>query len=291
MKEIKIDIKPLIRKLKIISKKQKTGILSGEYVTKLKSRGLEFLDYRHYTAGDDAKFIDWKASLRSQDILVKEFIDERNLNLFFLFDVSNSMLFASIEKLKCEYAAELIASMSYITLRAGNAVGLCLFNNKIVKILDLVSSNYQYRSILKILTNPSFYGGGFDIIFALKYLTSFLKQNALLIIISDFIGLKGGWEKYFNLIASKVETLVIMIRDPVDNYIPKNIKNVIISDPYSQKQILINTESFRKKYNKEVINYDSKIKRFFKKSEIDVIELTTNKPFTKEIIKFFYERK
>jgi hypothetical protein len=112
-----------------------------------------------------------------------------------------------------------------------------------------------------------------------------------LIIISDFIGLKGGWEKYFNLIASKVGTLVIMIRDPVDNYIPNNIKNVIISDPYSQKQILINTESFRKKYNKEVINYDSKIKRFFKKSEIDVIELTTNKPFTKEIIKFFYERK
>lgn len=291
MKEIKIDTKPLIKKLELVSKKRKVGVLSGEYVSRLKSRGLEFLGYRHYTPGDDAKFIDWKASLRSQDTLVKEFIDERNLNLFFLFDVSNSMLFASTKKLKCEYAAELIVSMSYITLKAGNAVGLCMFNNKIIKTLNLSTGISQYGVILKILKNPSFYGGDFDISYPLKYLASFLKQNVLLVVVSDFIGLKGNFEKYFNNIASNFETLAIMIRDPVDDCIPRGIKNITISDPYSQKQILINTKSFRDRYNKDVFNYKSRIKKSLTKSGIDIIELSTDKPFVNKIMNFFHMRK
>ena len=89
----------------IIAKKFVNSGFLGSYTSFFRGRGLEFENYRSYTESDDASFIDWKASLRSNNLLVKEYVEERALNVFLLIDVSSKMFFSSTQKLKNEYAA------------------------------------------------------------------------------------------------------------------------------------------------------------------------------------------
>ena len=115
MKEIKLDLDPLLKRLEAALKRGQTNeFIPSAFKSAYRGRGLEFEGFRTYLPGmDDAKDIDWKSSLRSRDLLVRVLKEERNLSIFILFDVSDSMLYSSNPKLKCEYAAELVATLAY----------------------------------------------------------------------------------------------------------------------------------------------------------------------------------
>ena len=115
------------------------------YNVMFQGRGLEFDSYRDFSSGDDASLIDWRATLRSNNLLAKKYIEERNLNIYFLLDVSNSMLFGSGNKLKAEFAAEFVAAVSHLIAGSGDNVGLVMFNEKIVKIVR--PSNRDLQSL------------------------------------------------------------------------------------------------------------------------------------------------
>ena len=68
-----------------------------------RGKGLEFDKFRDYSPDEDASNIDWKASLRANKLTARQYIEERNLNIVFVFDVSESMIFGSLDKLKNEY--------------------------------------------------------------------------------------------------------------------------------------------------------------------------------------------
>ncbi len=291
MKEIKLDLKPLIKKLDIFTKKGAMGEFTGEYKSIFKGRGLEFEEYRPYDSGhDDASKIDWRASLRAGEILTKVLVEERNINVFFLFDVSNSMLFASTPKLKCEYAAELIASLSFAVLQAQDSVGMAMFSSDIVYTLPPNIGAKQYFMITKALTNPEFYGGGFDLEKALKYIVGYLKRDSLLFIVSDFLGLHGGWKKYLEICAGKYEILAFMVRDPLDNEMPSSIGQVVIGDPFSHEDLLLDPDSVRDKYSAETKRQRDFVKNAFSTINVDVVELTSDKEFVTPILRLFEAR-
>ncbi|GIU69573.1 MAG: hypothetical protein KatS3mg002_0809 [Candidatus Woesearchaeota archaeon] len=86
------ELLPKIRKLDVYAKQQALSeVIEGNWTTTFKGHGMEFSGYRTYQYGDDASLIDWKASLRSKSLLVKEYEQEKSVNVFFLFDVSNSI--------------------------------------------------------------------------------------------------------------------------------------------------------------------------------------------------------
>ena len=126
-KQLRIDPSIVVKRLKILTNNIVNSQLVGNYRSVFKGRGLEFEGYRHYTPDDDASSIDWKASVRSKEMLVKQLIDERNVSVFFLIDVSSSMVYSTTDKLKVEYMAELVATLSYVILSAGDSVGFALF--------------------------------------------------------------------------------------------------------------------------------------------------------------------
>ncbi len=290
MEELKLNLKPLIKRLEVSTKKGFTGILTGSYKSMFKGKGLDFDGYRSYNVSDDASLIDWKATLRSQDLLVKILIDERNVNVVFLVDVSSSMSFASVEKLKNEYTAELVASMSFAATRAGDSVGLIMFTDKIVKLLPPTMGNKQYFMIIKALSDPKLYDGKFDFIKVTKDLMNSVRKGAIVIIVSDFIGLNKDWEKYLKAISEKFEVIGIMVRDPRDYEMPEDVGQVIISDPYSEKEILIDAASVKKEYESTVKEQVKHIKETFINSKSEFLELRTDKPFLNDIIKFFSMR-
>lgn len=289
-KELKLDLSEGIKRLKIFTSQIVNTGLVGGYKSVFKGHGLEFEDYRGYTANDDASLIDWKASVKSKELLIREFVEERNLNVFFLIDVSSSMVYGSIDKLKMEYAAEIAASLSYAVINAGDSIGFALFSDRITRSMLPSPGVMQYHNLVETLVNPSYYGGKYDLEEALKYVLASLNQSSILILITDFIGLKNNWEEYIKMAAKKFDLIGVMIKDPNDRTLPDYAGQVILEDPFSSKQILVNPGAVSAAYKDYAVRQEQIIKNTFLNAGADFLELTTNESFVKPIINFFIRR-
>ncbi|MCF7866066.1 DUF58 domain-containing protein [Candidatus Woesearchaeota archaeon] len=291
IKDLRIDLNPELKKLDVNARRDVLSkTLEGEWATVFKGRGIEFAGFRKYTYGDDASLIDWKASLRAKETLVREFEDYKNFTVFFLLDVSDSMLFTSIEKLKCEYAAELAYMMADAINKAGDAVGLAMFNDKFVNNIQPTIGSETLRHIETNLLNPNNYGGNYDLPKALLMTRSFIDQKAVLIIISDFLGLKKGWDKYIKLMADNYELIGIMIKDPRDRELPSTGGQMLLKDPFTGKNIYVDTKKYAKKYKEMNLIQENEVKEVFKKSRGDFLILTTDEDYISKLTGFFRKR-
>jgi len=290
MKEIRLNILELITKLEVILRKGFTqDMLAGNYMAVYKGKGLEFVGFREYDPNDDAMMIDWKASLRAHKSMVKVMQEERNLTVFFLMDVSDKMLLSSHDKLKCEFAAELVATLSYAVHGVGDNVGLAMFSDKIVAFIPPGIGRSQFYRILRTLKNPSYYGGNFDLAAALRYVfrLNILKQNAVVFIVSDFIGLKPGWEYEMKIAGLKFDLNAVVVRDPIDNHMPEIAGNVLFGDVLSEKEMVANPHEARETYEREARLQIERLRSELNKTHSSLIALETDKPFIHDIFTFF----
>jgi len=266
-------------------------IFEGKWVTRYKGRGMEFSEYRNYIYGDDANNIDWKASLRSNNLLVRQFEQDRGVNALFVFDVSDNMLFSSRNdgKMKVEYAAELIVGMARPILNSGNAVGLMMFNNNIVKKVDPNIGLAVEHQIKNLLANPENYGGEFNFGKMMKVLLNLKQRRLVIIIISDFIGLKKGWHKYIEILNEKYDIIGIMIKDHRDRYLPER-GQVVVQDPSTDKRIYVDAAKYGKLYHETILKEEINIARLFRVMKCDLLRLETTEDAFSKLVKFFRKR-
>jgi|ETNmetMinimDraft_2_1059921.scaffolds.fasta_scaffold39954_2 uncharacterized protein (DUF58 family) len=289
-KEVKLDLSGGIKRLKILTNQIVNTRFIGNYKSVFRGRGLEFKDYRPYTPNDDAAIIDWKASVKSKKLLVKQFEEERNLNIFFIIDASSSMVYGSIDKLKMEYAGEIAAALSFSVLNAGDGIGFIMFSDEIVKSMPPTTGPVQYQNLVKALVNPNNYGGKYNLNNALKFVLSFLKEDSIVILLSDFIGLKNDWETYIKMLSRKFDLIGIMVRDPRDKILPHYSGQAILEDPYSDRQVLVRPELIEENYRKYVIKQEQTVKNAFLGANADFVNLTTDKSFVESITNLFMKR-
>jgi uncharacterized protein (DUF58 family) len=288
LKKFKAKLIPEIKELNLFIKKNLLSTaLSGELLSSLKGRGIEFEEFRDYSISDDASRIDWRASKKAQRTLVREYKLEINFNIFFLIDVSESMLFASTPKLKCEYAAEVVTSLYYGIIQTGNAVGFALFNEKLIKMFKPLLGKKQFYSFTKEISNPENYGGKKDLAKALQQTIGILDTKALIFVISDFIGMNENWLQYMKIVAEKHELIGIAIRDPRDNKIPKESGQLILGDPYSNECIYVDANQYSKIYEEENLKQAKLLKTLFEHNKSNIVELTTDIPYLNPLLQFF----
>jgi uncharacterized protein (DUF58 family) len=291
IKKLNADLLPKIRKLDVIARQTALSqYIEGNWTTTIKGQGIEFSGYRSYTYGDDASMIDWKASLRSKSLLVKEYEQEKSVNIYFLLDVSNSMLFTSTKKLKVEHGAEIVSTLSYAILKSGDGVGLSMFTDKLVTRLSINMGRKMHTMIVNDLKNVNNYGGKFSFENVARIIMSVTKSNAVLVIISDFIGLGPTWQKYLRMLNTKFEVIGIMVRDPRDRELPKDAGQYFLEDPFTGEKLYIDTAVYADAYKKYVIKEEQDIEKHFKAANADFIKIITNKEYYVDIIKFFKRR-
>ncbi len=290
MGKLKIDLGFSLKRLDLVVKGLVNTQFLGGYKSVFKGTGLEFADYRLYNPGnDDASLIDWKASKRVNQIMVKEFMEERNLQIIFLVDVSSQMLTGSAKKLKAEYIAEFVASLGRSVLTSGDSVGLVLFSNKIVKYVPPESGMKQFYSLTESLTNISNYGGFSDLDNVIDFVFKNANEGSLVILVSDFIyGLKS--DRNLKLASRKFDFISAVVRDPLDMKIPEGMGEIVLEDPYSGSTLLVDPKRIKKEYSKAGVSDLNKIEKLMKKSGADFLFLQTDKPFIKELVSFFKKR-
>lgn len=289
MAKLKIDLIPSLQRLDLIVKGSVNTRFMGNYPSAFKGQGLEFSNYRAYTPSDDVSRIDWKTSNRAQKLLVKEFIEERNLNVIFILDVSSKMMLGSISKLKCEYTAELVASFANTILKAGDSVGLTMFSDKIAKNIIPNNGMKHFHIISDSLSDLSFYGGGSNIKKVLQYAINAFDKNSLVILISDFINGNTFLDE-LKFAAKKFDFIGIMIRDPIDMNLPEGVGQVFVEDPVTRERMLFSPNKLKDLYSAETKREVSNLNRIFKNSGADFLFLHTNKSFVGDLITFFKKR-
>ncbi len=257
----------------------------------LLSKGLEFDGYRDYTETDDAALIDWKASVRGKKLVVRKYIEERDLKFVFIIDVSDNMVFGSTEKLKCEYTAEMAAALSHLILTTGDRVGFFLFNGSIIKSRPPELGNRQFDIFVNYLSDPLIYGGGSDLNGVLASLIETIERStSMVFVISDFIKIDESYKKNLESLSDLFETVAIIVRDPLDNALPRINKEVVIEDPETGEKLLINPEIAGNIYEANSLKQLNLAKEIFKDCNIDFLEIFTDKPFSPEIAAFLKER-
>ncbi len=202
-----------VKQLQLRSKRAVNEVFAGEYVSAFKGRGMEFSEVRAYQPGDDVRLIDWNVTARAGEPFVKRYIEERELTVLLVVDISASASFGSVVREKRETAAELGALLTMTALRANDKVGLLSFDREVRTFVPPRKGQNHGLRVIRELLEPGdaddrsereerlrrlFRGGGgderssdaasrFGPIAALEHVARFLKKRAIIVLISDFM--------------------------------------------------------------------------------------------------------
>lgn len=124
------DIVQQVRRLQLTTGRQVADVLAGAYHSVFKGRGMEFDEVRPYVPGDDVRTIDWNVTARTGETFVKRFVEERELTVMLLVDISPSQDFGSAGRSKREAAVELSALLAFSAIQNQDKVGLLLFHGE-----------------------------------------------------------------------------------------------------------------------------------------------------------------
>ena len=259
----------------------------------LKGAGLEFRGYREYSPQDDSRNIDWKASLRSDKLLVKEYYQEKGIDVVFLYDVSESMLFGSQKKIKAHYGAEFILALAGTAIESNYNVGLVCFSDKIKKSFLPEAGETQIPVFLNVLGDHSTYGGNFGLNNALEFVNEIYNPGSIIILVSDFLGDKFELKKYrnkFKQVTQRFDLISVVLRDPRDEVMPSQNMDVVVSSPYDGRQVSFNVGKIRKKYEAHTKKQKVDLRKFLEEANSEMLELYTNESFVEKTLMFFRKR-
>ena len=274
-----------IKNLQIQTKDLVEGIESGAYNSKYRGGGIEFSEVREYIPGDDVKRIDWNVSARHNSLYVKEFVEENELNIYLILDLSASTNFG-FTKSKLDLGFEVAVSLMFLALKNNDRLGLGIFTNQLEKFIPSKKGKRQLLKIIKELIEYKPKSKETDILKSLSTLKNKLKRKSIIYIISDF--LSDDYQKPLKFLKLYHEIILINISDIKEKEIPE-IGYAYIEDAETGEQILVNTssKSFQNQYREIMEQKIIENQNNMKKIGIDMINLSNEESFDITINKYF----
>ena len=161
------------------------GGVTGIHKSATRGSSVEFAEYRKYVPGDDMRHVDWRVYARSDRFYMKEFEADTNLRCYLVLDTSASMAFAGGRQSKFEYARRLAATLAYLLIHQGDAVGLLCFANKVLRDIPPRHAPAHLKNIFDGLASAE-PAGRTEIVRTIHELAEKAKQRALVVVFSDF---------------------------------------------------------------------------------------------------------
>lgn len=278
-----------IRRLEIRTLRLVHTVFGGEYQSVFKGRGIEFDEVREYQEGDDPRLIDWNVTARMDRLFVKKFIEERELSILLVVDVSASHAFGSTVRLKRELAAELAAALAMSALYNHDQVGLLMFSDRVEKfIAPRKGRGHVNRMVRDILTiAPA--GRATDYQVAVDFVRRVVKQRCVMFFLSDF--LTPNYERPLRLAGTRHDVIPVLLSDPREFELP-DVGLVRVEDPETGEMLIVDTHAahVREEYARSAQALRSEQVSTFRSLGLDFLPLSTDQGYVKPLIKFFESR-
>jgi len=278
-----------IRILQITTRKVVNDVLAGEYGSVFKGRGMEFDEVREYMPGDDIRTIDWNVTARTGHPYVKRFVEERELTVVFLVDLSASGAFGSVRKLKNEVAAEFCSLLAFSAVKNNDKVGLIVFTDQVEMFIPPKKGTTHVLRVIRELLNFKPRKAKTDIQGALDYLGKVLKKRSVVFLVSDFLA--EGFEKPMRVLSKRHDLIGVNVVDPREVRLP-NVGLIELEDAETGEIFVLDTGSagVRKRYERLGRERSDHFRELFASMGIDQIEVMTDKDYIPRLVDFFRKR-
>ena len=283
------DILKQIKKLEISTKYLVDELLTGNYHSSFKGQGIEFSELREYRSGDDIRSIDWNVTARYNQPYIKEFIEERSMEVYFILDVSDSESFGN-KTSKKRKALEIVASLMFAALRNNDNIGIFLFTDKIEKFIPARKGKKHVLQILSSIISFQPKSKTTSLQTTLVQVSQILKKRCVLFIVSDFFD-SVDYSKSLKILRRKHDIILLKIVDLHEQEIPQ-IGLIELEDRETGEQILVDTSDpeFQKKYRETVLNNELQFMSNVGKVKVDCIKVLSDENYEVPLRKFFKKR-
>ena len=287
LSEIK-DLLKRIRELEIKTKGLVDGMMTGSYKSKIRGRGIEFSEVREYVLGDDVRHIDWNVTARTNKLHVKEFVEERDLRVYVIFDYSASNEFG-FNKSKKSIGHEVAASIIFSAMKNNDSVGLGIFTDTLEQFIPARKGRRHSLNLLRTLLSHKTKSKKTNIETSLLQLHHVLGQHSVIFIISDY--LSPSFLRPLKFLKNRHDVVLINLADIRESELP-DIGYTMLEDMESGEQLLVNTsdENFRDAFTKNSLENSHKIKNDITKIKVEMVNVSEQIPFDKALRQFFDQR-
>jgi uncharacterized protein (DUF58 family) len=285
--------KSLFKKIKALEIRTRhivNAVVSGQYKSAFKGRGINFADVRPYQMGDDFRFIDWKVMARTGgDPYIKIFEEERELTVILMVDVSGSGEFGSSEQTKLDIAAEIAAVLGFSAIKSQDKVGLMLFTDQVEYYLPPKRGKSHVLRLVREIFVHKRESKGTSLAEAFRFLLHTQKQKAIVFVVSDFIDV--DFETEFQMAAKKHDVVPVVIQDKHEKELPSS-GILALEDAESGEIYYINSssESVKEAYKQMALAKGFDLDRFFKSSGVYPIKVTADGSYLDSLVHFFKRR-
>ena len=273
------------------------SLFSGEYHSVFRGQGMEFAEVREYQPGDDVRNIDWNVTARIGVPYVKKHIEERELTVMLLVDLSGSEQFGTRGRFKAELVAEIAAVLALSAVRNNDRVGLIIFTDRIEHV---VPPRKGRRHVLRLIRDVLAFrprAQGTDVAAALDYAARLLRHRSILFVLSDFVppsaGLEDapGWEKSLKLVAQRHDLVAIRVTDEAEENLP-DAGLLMLLDPETGELVGVDTssEDVRAQYAERIAAERANVQRVFRRVGVDEIQTRTGESYVVPLLAFFRRR-
>jgi uncharacterized protein (DUF58 family) len=322
------EILKKIRQIEIRTNRVVTETLAGQYHSVFKGQGMNFDEVREYQPGDDVRAIDWNVTARMNHPFIKKFVEERELTLMLVVDVSGSGLFGSRDQSKRELAAEIASVLAFSAIRNNDKVGLILFSDEVEKFIPPRKGRGH---VLRVIREVLFFEPkrrGTDLNQALEFLLRVTAHKAIAVVISDFLGssakraagvppesqtkassagrmpaarlrshmmlLESLAQASFTMLKQanrKHDLVAVQVTDPRELELPE-LGRLIFQDAETGEIVEVNTGDARKRkaFAERQMKSQEHLARLFRKAGIDAIQLQTGQAYGAALGRFFETR-
>lgn len=275
MSDLSRDIIAEIRRIEVVTRRLVSQQMAGHYHSVFKGRGMSFDEVRAYTPGDEPRLIDWNVTARTGQPHVKTFVEERELTVMILVDMSGSMSFGTLQNEKRVMAAKLAAMMAFSAITNGDRVGLVAFTNTVEKFVPPKKGRKHVLSLIDQILRFSPQGKGTDLEEVLKFIGRVQRRKAVVFLISDF--LDDGYENILNATARRHDLIPLCVMDPAEETLP-DLGLLLLEDAESGEPLLIDSGSrgVRNAYAKGQMTAKRGFESSLKKFGVTPITIQTN---------------
>ena len=281
------DLMRKVKRIEIATNRLVDQGVAGDYHAVFKGLGMEFAEVRPYQPGDDIRTIDWNVTARMGVPFVKKYVEERDLTIFLVIDVSGSLSFGSRAILKRELAAEIAALLAFAAVRNQDRVGAALVSDRMELFLPPQRRRtHVLRLVREVLDRPAH--GGTDLEKGIDSVLATLKRRSVLFIISDFLG--SPCTRALKAAAARHDLILVEIVDPRDQEVPA-VGPVVLRDAETGRLALVDGKKAARQHAESRSRERAELSRLVRRLGVDRLELRTDRPYLKTILTFFQQRR
>jgi uncharacterized protein (DUF58 family) len=278
-----------IRRIQITTSRKVTDVFAGQYQSVFKGLGMEFDEVREYLPGDEIRSIDWNVTARMGHPYIKKFVEERQLTIMILLDVSMSCRFGTAGRAKSELAAELCSVIAFSAIQNNDKVGMLTFTDRVEKFIP---PRKGVRHVLRVIREALYnepQGNMTDVNNALEYLNGVTTRRTITFVVSDFFA--PNFKKTLTITNKRHDVIAATIIDPAELELPK-AGIVKLHDAETGAPFMIDTSdpqtwNFYKDHAEKLAE---RRRALFRSASVDNIIIRTDQSYVEPLIRFFRMR-